>query len=160
MTTARKNYSTAVMLFNENIRAIKVIYDTRENDKHQTSYMFKTVDPEIQKDDYVVIPTDTRHGFTVVQVEEVDVDVDFQDSKKIKWIVGKVDTPSYTNIIEEEEKWIDAIKASEKRKLKEEIKQNMMELYNDDETDISKLPITALGSSNAIEDKKSKKKKK
>lgn len=90
------NYSTAVMLINPNIRAIKAIYEPDSVDlagkvvRAGQRYIFKTLDPSIIKGDLIVVPTTTRHGFTVVKVEEVDVEIDFEASIELKWIVDKV----------------------------------------------------------------------
>lgn len=139
--TTRMNYSTAVMLFNENIRAIKVEYEPSTNPKVPSQrYTFKTLDKSIEVGDFVVVPTETRHNMTVVKVMEVDVEVDFESSTEIKWIVDKVNTVNNTNILAEEIKWIDAIKKSEIRKKKEDIKKNMMDYLQD--VDFNKLSIT------------------
>lgn len=73
------NYSTAVMLFNPEIRAISVSYEKDEKGAGKKPfYTYKTLDKTIEKGDLVVVPTDTRHEFTVVRVEEVDVEVDYE----------------------------------------------------------------------------------
>lgn len=150
------NYSTAVMLINENIKAIKVIYEPEMDVKNpkNTRYMFKTLDPSIKAGDYVTIPTDTRHGMTVALVVEVDSEVDFENSLVIKWVIDKVNTLDNENILKDEQEWIEALKASEKRKKREEIKKNMLEMYEND--GIENLSIAKIGSDSAIEDKKSK----
>ena len=127
------NYSTAVMLINEKIRAVKVIYEHEDN-KHQTKYIFKTLDETIDVGDFVTIPTDTRHKMTVVKVVEVlntDVDIDFEDTKEIKWIIDKVGTENSDYILEEEKKWIEELKKSEKRKKTQDLKKNMEEMWED-----------------------------
>lgn len=129
------NTSTAVMLINEEIRAITTSYDVEPENKTgfvPKRVMFKTLDKTINVGDLVVVPTSTRHGFTVVKVMEVDVDVDFESPTKIEWIVQKVDTAPYSTILQEENKWVETLKASEKRRKREEIKKNMLDLYNDE----------------------------
>lgn len=138
------NYSTAVMLVNENIRAIKVAYEDMKENPHQRIYTYKTLDQNIKVDDLVVVPTDTRHERTVVKVVEVDVDIDFDDNIQIKWIIDRVDETAHDEIIEEEKKWIDVLKASEKRRKREELKKNMIDLYNDKD-ELDKLPIANMG---------------
>lgn len=132
------NYSTAIMLLNEDIRAVKVIYEHEDNTS-QTRYIFKTFDKSIEVDDLVTVPTDTRHRFTVVKVIEVDVDVDFESDIKINWIVGKVDTEENERLLSEEVKMIEVMKESEKRRKREEIKKSMMDLY--EEEGLEKLAI-------------------
>lgn len=145
------NYSTAVMLINDNIRAVKTIYEPDTEKAYQQRYIFKTLDHSIQKGDYVVVPTDTRHGMTVVQVDEVDVEVDFESPTEIKWIVSRVSLDNNTHVLKEEKKWINELKASEKRAKREEIKKKMLEMYND--SGIEQMPIANLSDIAAIEHK-------
>lgn len=159
------NYSTAVMLINENIRAIKVIYEPETDEqipqrvkdtgkkpvKGQTRYVLKTLDPNIKAGDYVVVPTTTRHGLTVVLVDEVDVEVDYDSTTEIKWVISRVDLSDSKLIAAEEIKWIEALKASEKRKKKQEIKKNLLDMYQDD--GIEKLAIANMGNATALENK-------
>jgi len=98
----KMNYSTAVMLFNSDIRAVRVSYDP--NDKAGgvvKSYLFKTLDPDLKVGDFVSIPTDTRHLLTVAKVEEVDSEIDFESNLEIKWIVSRVPTKEYESILAE-----------------------------------------------------------
>jgi len=142
------NYSTAVMLINEKIRAVTVIDNSIEEQPSQTRYAFKTLDTSIEVDDLVIVPTDTRHGLTVVQVSEVDVDVDFESTTQIKWIVDKVDAEGNERILLEEKEWVDALKVSEKRRKKAELREGLVETYGDD---LEKLPIASMNSAVAIE---------
>lgn len=125
------NYSSAVMLINQNIRAVKIVYEKDSEHNKVQRYIFKTLDQSIQKGDLVVIPTSTRHGYTVVMIDEVNVDVDFDSSVELKWIVCKAPIQQYEAILSEEKKWIEAIKESEKLRRREEIKKNMFEMYKD-----------------------------
>ncbi len=142
------NYSTAVMLINENIRAVKTIYGKDTDSPNQSQYTFKTLDASIEVGDLVVVPTDTRHGFTVVEVSDVDVDVDFEASIPLKWIVSRVPVEDHEIILAEEEEWIDALKVSEKRRKKAELKESMMETYGDS---LENLPIANRERAVAIE---------
>jgi hypothetical protein len=90
--------STAVMLINPNIRAIKTTYEPDPtNGIKVPRYIFKTLDKTIKPGDFVVVATDTRWGLTVVKVDEVDVDVDFEASTPTKWVISKVDTDTAAN---------------------------------------------------------------
>ncbi len=136
MTNAPLNYSTAVMLFDERIRAVNTIYkpDAVNADgtskRNEVRTMYKTLDHSIKKGDLVVVPTEPhhRHGATVVMVDEVDVEVDFDSQVQVKWIVAKVDDAPYIQTLADEEKWIAQIKASETRKKRENIRANMKEM--------------------------------
>lgn len=140
------NYSTAVMLFNPKIRAINIFYNPIEKDPSQSSFTFKSLDPTIETDDLVVIPTDTRHGFTVVKVAEVDVEVDIESDTQLKWIASKLDTRANDAVLLEEGKWIAQMKKGEARKRREEIKKNMEDLYTDEEGALDTLPIASMDS--------------
>lgn len=145
------NYSTAVMLINQNIRAINVSYEPDTEHETKPRYTFKTLDETIEVDDYVVIPTDTRHLMTVAKVEEVDADIDFESSIQIKWIISKFSKHGHNTILEEEKKWIEQLKAAEKRRKREEIKKSMLEMYED--SGIEELPIAKMEGVAAIEHK-------
>lgn len=148
------NYSTAVMLVNQNIRAINCSYEPDLVDangkvtKRYDRYTYKTLDQTLRPGDYVVVPTDSRHKMTVIRVEEVDVDVDFDSSLEIKWVISRVDTDAHSAILTEETKWIEALKKSEKRHKREEIKKKMLDFYT--EENATALPIANMtGSTSA-----------
>ncbi len=131
------NYSTAVMLINTNIRAIKTLYEPDDVDSKGTvtrkkvRTVFKTLDPTIKAGDIVVVPSGTRHGFTTNLVEEVDVDVDFEDSTEIKWIVDKIALTGYNAVLAEEKTWIDECKKAEKRDKAQKLKDKMFAYYKE-----------------------------
>ena len=136
------NYSTAVMLFNADIRAVKVSYDPNDlSNGKPKSYLFKTLDPDLKVGDYVTIPTDTRHKITVGRVEEIDVEVDFDDALEIKWIVSRVPVSEYEGILKDEESWIAEMKKAQNRKKKEDIKNSMIEMYQADGASLETLAI-------------------
>lgn len=143
------NYTTAVMLINDNIRAVNGIYEVEIDGRKQPRTMFKTLDKTVKVGDLVVVPTDTRHNMTVVKITEVDIDVNFEDQTPVKWVISKVYQDEYDGILLEEQKWIEAIKESEKRRKREELKKNMLEMYRED--GIEKLPIANMGTASAIE---------
>lgn len=132
------NLSTAVFLINDNARAVLATYEATENAGRT---MFKTFDKSIKVDDYVVVPTDTRHKLTVCRVVAVDVDVDFDSSTQIAWIVGKVDLADVTHIKQQEEAAIEAIKAAEKLKKRRELQESMNALLASTGADIKLLTI-------------------
>jgi len=137
------NYSTAIMLFNEDIRPIHTIYEPDTDQKKQPRYLFKSLDKTLKEGDYVVVPTDSRHKMTVVQVAEVDVEVDFESGVHINWIVSKVDTESAGEVAAYEKKCVDLMKAAEKRHQREEIKSKLIGLQNGDADAIAKIAIAA-----------------
>lgn len=146
------NYSSAVMLINPNIKAIRCSYEPSSRpDQKPTSYIFKTLEKDIKVGDYVIVPTDTRWQQTVNRVEEIDVEVDFDSTIQLKWIIGRVPKEDYDIVLAEEAKWIEALKESEKRKKREEIKKNLVDMYQD--AGIDKMPIANMGSVASIEHK-------
>lgn len=135
------NLSTAVFLLPESkARAIMVTYEAQENAQRT---MFKTFDQNIKVDDYVVVPTDTRHKLTVCKVVEVDVDVDFDSSTQVAWLVGRVDMADMLQIKEQETKILEAIKAAEKNRKRKELQKSMADLIADGGGDIKLLTISA-----------------
>jgi len=125
------NYTTAVMLFNENIRAISVVYEDTKEAPNQKTWIFKTLDQSIKKDDILVVASSTRHGLTTVKVIEADVEIDFDSDVQLKWIIQKVETATYDKILEEEKVWIDTMKKAEMQKKREDIRSNITNLYAD-----------------------------
>lgn len=148
------NYSTAVMLINDNITVVNTSYDKDCDGSGREFKRYKTLDKTLKVGDLVSVPTNTRHGFTIVRVEELDVEVDFESHVKIDWIASKIDNAPYDKILKEEQEWISVIKASEKRKKREDIKKNLLDMHADE--GIEKLAIATLGSESSLEDKSSK----
>ena len=97
--------------------------------------LYKTLDPSLKVGDFVIVPTDSRHKMTVARVEAVDADVDFESPTEVKWIVARINKEENDNILAEEKKWIETLKQSEKRRKREEIKKNMLAMYEDDGID-------------------------
>ncbi len=144
------NYSTAVMLINENIIAVDVTYEP-DGSSSQTAKRttYKTLDLSLKVGDLVVVPTDTRHKFTIAMVDKIDVEVDFESDIQIGWIAGKAPTQEYNEILGKENEMISVVKASEKRAKREEIKKNMMGLQ--EENKLSNLAIASMGGESEIE---------
>lgn len=117
------NYSTAVFLVNDNIRAILGTYEAEENAKRT---MFKTLDPTIKVGDYIVVPTDTRHKMTVLKVTDVGVEVDFDSNTQVPWVISTLDRASYENTLAQESTMIDAIKSAELRKKRDELRKALV----------------------------------
>lgn len=113
------NYTTAVFLINDDVRAIACTYE--EGDKAART-IFKTFDKTIRAGDFVIIPTDTRHKMTVVKVVDTDVDIDFDSSVPVSWIIGKVDAEPYKSTLALEEEAVETIKAAEKKKKRDEMR--------------------------------------
>jgi len=141
------NYSTAVMLVNSNIRAVACSYEpdeklsngsTRKSDR----VTFKTLDQTLKVGDLVVVPTHTRHMFTVMKVEELDVDVDFEGGPIVEWIIDTVRPESVAKVKEEEASCISKLKAAEKKDQREQLRKKLLGFTN--EAEISGLAISQM----------------
>lgn len=132
------NYSVAVFLINKNARAVRAIYEADQPSNKAKRQLFKTFDSSIAVDDLVVVPTDTRHGFTVVKVVETDVDLDFDTTENVQWIVGRVDLANHAVRLQQEQAAIAAIKSAELRKKREELSKAM---FADHAEQLKALPI-------------------
>lgn len=133
------NYSTAIMLVNESIRAIRCAYEpTQEGTKE---YLFKSLDKTIKIGDLVVVPSTTRYKRAVVKVTEVDAEVDYDSTVQIEWIVGKIDNADYAAIKNAEQDAIDKIKAAEKLRKKAELRDKLLA---HDQALLNGLPISTM----------------
>lgn len=136
------NKTTAVFLINKNVRAIKATYDKPDVGKQGGGeYTFKSLDATIKPDDFVVVPTDTRHGMTVVKVTETDVDIDLDSSIEYKWIVCKVDKVAYEKVLVDEAEAVRVIRLAEFNKKRADLREGMLGASM---ADIQGLAITAL----------------
>lgn len=107
------NHSTTVFIANEDVRALRVSYEDNTYKEKEDKYIFKTFDKNIMVDDFVVIPTNTRHNMTVGKVIEVDVDVNFDSTHEFKWIIDRVNRKPYEEVLEQEQKIIKEVRVIE-----------------------------------------------
>lgn len=119
------NYSTAIFLINDNARAIRVQYEPKDPNENPNAYIFKTLDKAVKLHDYVVIPTGTRHGMTVVKVVEVNVNIDLNSQVQLKWIIARVDRTEHERIVEQEEVAIEAIKVADFEEQRAALRQKL-----------------------------------
>lgn len=123
------NYSIAVFLINKSARAVKVSYEpdpARPGEAMPSkTYIFKTLDPTVAVRDLVIIPTDTRWQMTVARVEEVDIEVDFDSSIQLKWIIGRVDVAGYNTVLAQETQAITSIRSAEIRRKRDELARDL-----------------------------------
>lgn len=121
-----QNYSLAVFLMSDAARGILASYEPSEKGAPDTTF-FKTLDPSLKVGDYVVVETNTRHHMTVVRIEEVDVEPDWNSSAKVRWILSRaLDIAAFEEIKGMEAKAISAIKKAETRKAREELRKAML----------------------------------
>lgn len=136
------NYSTAVFLINKNVRAVMCTYEADETGKPPAKReMFKTLDPSIKVNDLVVVPTNTRHHMTVTKVVEVDVEIDFDSTVPVDWLVARVDRAPYDTVLAQEAQAITAIHSAERTRKRNELRDAMLA---DSAEALKALPITVL----------------
>lgn len=118
------NYSTAIFLINSKVRAVMATYEADDPGGRAPAprTMFKTLDDRIQIGDFVIVPTNTRHNMTVCKVVEVDVDVDFESSVCVAWVIAKVDRTVHELYVAREAEAIATIKSAEKTKKREDLR--------------------------------------
>lgn len=138
------NYSTAVFIIKDDVRAIKVTYE-KDTDKNKPvpAYLYKTFDKTIQVDDYVVVPTRTRHGMTVCRVSEVDVQLDLDSDVEVKWVIDRVDSVTYGEVLHWEEKAMEKIKSAQAHKKRKDLIDAMKDSINGAFDEIQALPVYA-----------------
>lgn len=88
---------------------------------------FKSFDESLEKGDYVVIPTGSRHGMTVVQVHEVGAEADIDSDTEVPWIIGKVDKSNYEEMQATEDRINKVFRAAEIRRRQAEKTKDLMD---------------------------------
>lgn len=119
------NLTAAVFLVNESVRALRVEYDPDNKYNNDTSRLYKTFDTTVSKGDLVVVPTNTRHGYTVAKVVDIDFQVDFQTTEQYRWVVDKVDLTRFKEVLETEKKIVHRVGKAEENKMRAELKASM-----------------------------------
>lgn len=127
--------SKIVFLINDQARCMEAIYEVNGN-----AEVFKTLDPTISEGDLVVVQSGTRHNMTVAKVTRADVDVNFDSTAPIKWIVQRIDGKAFDQILASEGEAVAAVQAAELRRKKAELRKTM---FADHEDSIAKLALTA-----------------
>ena len=119
------NLSTAIFLVNETVRAVRVEYDPDNAKYNNPDKLFKTLDAGLAKDDLVIVPTSTRHGFTVAKVVEIDFQVDFNSPEQDRWVGGKFDKTAYDNVLQTEKQITARVGKAEENKMRAELRASM-----------------------------------
>src|ERR1017187_568648 len=122
--SATTNYSTAVFIFDDRARAVRGIYENKEN---APSKVYKTLDPDIKVGDLVVVPSTTRHNFTTVKIIEVDVYIDLESSIPVDWVVDRVDRAKYVALLNMEKVIMEKVQAGETKKKRAAMKAMLEE---------------------------------
>ena len=126
------NYSTLVFLLNTGVRAIKCAYDPDVYRDNPAKFsLFKTLDTSIKKDDFVVVPTGTRAGYTVIKVVDTDVEIDFSSDDEVKWIATKIDVEAYKEVLQKEEDAIRTVKQAQANAQRRELAEQLKATYGE-----------------------------
>lgn len=151
-----QNISTLIFLINEDVRAIAVTYEAIDLTQDTTkmkynpeylsqgalpkgSVVLKTMDPEIKVDDFVIVPTDTRHGMTVCKVVATDIEIDFSSTDQCHWIVGTVNTQEFEHNRQQEDAMIAKVKAAKVNDERNKLRESL--LANIGDADIKRIPM-------------------
>ena len=132
------NSSKIVFIINESTRLIRCAYDASSSHEVPKTYLFKTINQSIKVDDLVVVETNTRHGYTIVKVTEVDVDVDFDDTVELKWAFNPINLNAIVELKQAEQAAIDKVRAIELKKKREALRQAM---FADNEETMGQLKL-------------------
>ena len=142
--------SLLVFLLDDSVRGVRAVYEKVDEVEMQApapmaygqeaekraqklrGYLFKTTDQTLAVGDLCVVPTDTRHGFTVVKLVEVDAEPDMDSQLEHKWIVGKVDVSQYFETKAQEQRILDKVAKQELRVKKEELRKTLLGAQADD----------------------------
>lgn len=135
--------SRIVFLINDQARAVMGTYED-----NAAAEMFKTMDPAVAVGDLVAVESTTRHRVTVVKVTAIDVDVNFDATTPLKWIVQRLNMPAFNAIIASESQAISAVQAAELRRKKDELRKTM---FADHEASIAALTLTNRSSDSVTE---------
>jgi len=123
------NYSTAVFFIDERVRAIKAIYEKDTERTQAPREIFKTLDQNLKKGDYIIVPTDSRHNMSVLEVVEVDVRLDLLSTANVKWVIGKINLDDYKKITAWEDGAIAKMQNAEAAKKRKELAATMGEYF-------------------------------
>jgi hypothetical protein len=118
--------SKIVFLINDQVRAIRASYETT-----QASEVFKTFDESIEVDDYIIVQSEARHGFSVCKVREINVNVDFDSNTPIKWAAQRLAKEDFDKVLAQEAQAITAVQTAELRRKKEELRKSMFADHED-----------------------------
>jgi hypothetical protein len=141
MPVAISNYSLLVFLINDKVRAVECCYDP-DQEKAGKKTVFKTMNEDIKVGDFVVVPTDTRYGYTVVKVVNVDIEPDLDSSAQMNWIIDPVGLAHHEQLLKDEKEAIDKARAAQKTQRRNELRAAVFAHQSEDK--IKELALTNL----------------
>jgi hypothetical protein len=122
------NYSTAIFLINDEVRALYVIFEPDRQPEHKPQrYMVKTFDKDIKEGDYVVVPSTMGHKLAIALVTDTDAEVDFDSTTVLPWIVQRVDLTPFNHLVGQEDVAVAAIRQAHFVQKKKALASDLME---------------------------------
>lgn len=115
--------SRKVFLLEGELRCITAAYEAGD-DARTTE--FKTFDAAIAVDDYIIVPTDTRHEMTVCKVHKVDVEPDLDSGGEMLWVIGKISLAGHEATVASEERFIAAARSAERSRRMKQLKEDIL----------------------------------
>ena len=89
-------------------------------------YVFKTMDASLVVGDIITVQSTTRHGITVCRVTEVDVEIDLDTTLELKWVISKIDTEAFMEVLQMEADAVKAVQRAEKNARRDKIKKQII----------------------------------
>lgn len=119
------NYTTAVFLINEAVRALYVIYEPDDQNNKRQRYLVKTLDPAVDVGDFVIVPSTVAHKLTVAKVVDTEAEVDFDSTTNVHWVIQRVDMTQFNETVELERDAIDKMKKADLGKRRRNLLRDM-----------------------------------
>lgn len=127
------NYSTAVLLVSEQVKAIGVKFGTSGGSLSGKEYVYKTTE-DVELGDLVLVQTDDNiYSYKVVEVTNLDPEVPFEGDRKIKWIVQKVDLTLRETNEEREAEVVEKVMQANKKSKREQLRDMLMASVSDED---------------------------
>lgn len=139
------NLSAAIMLVDKTVRSVRVEYDPDNKYNNNPMRWFKTIDPDIKDGDLVVVQTNTRYGFTICKVVEIDFPVDFNSSEPWGWIGQKFDKAVFDGVLKIE----DGVKARVAKAQENKMRAELVDAMGLGTVDFSDLDLKRLSATPA-----------
>lgn len=132
------NSSTMIFLINDDTRCVAGTYEAEEGAPRT---LFKTMDQDLKVGDFVIVQSGTRHDMTVVKIVETDIEPDFDSSKEMKWVIGRIELEDFEKLQKMEAKAIEMIQSAEKRRRRDELRKSV---FYDQQEKMRELGLTKL----------------
>jgi hypothetical protein len=148
------NYSTAVFVLNDHCRLIAATYEpdstspaalmakAAPGEVRLARTLFKTFDQTIKKDDLIIVPTNTRHKFTICKVVEVGLQVDLDSSLHIDWVAGVFDQTEHNRTLAMEAEMARTMRDADLQTKREALRASLM--ANSGGSKLLALPISSI----------------